>query len=502
MAGLAFSLVVSGLLTAAAAPDPFSFEGPRARAATERPGGFFLHGNVPFTLVPEQGTGSATLEVQDRVDAERATYGDAGHLSATFRLGGTTYGVELTQVGFPPLAGGPRSIWHPVSGGVMLDRDLYGDTGVGFPYMTRVHAAAAVWGVGRVSRNGQLLTDHAIIHAAALSAGAFADDDTHALLSSARAGDSELVVLAWNLPVDLEPRGFIQFVFDDVSIDVQGQSLPRLAVVPTGSGAPSSEVPGGASLGAAPTLETGGTGTGGSGQGTSEVFAEPSATTALQGGIVGLVGVAAVASGATLPTVPGTVQSATGGTPAATAVPPTTAGVSTTGAPPTSGAAVAVSVQLAASPQSGTPGVATNGQLPPAGDVQGFGAPATAGTTAGTVSTIGGFTVVPLTAGSSSASATAVATGTGTSAVAGAPREQSPGLPATPAPANASPATPVTPLPASPAPANAAAAVPLPATPAPLNASPAASAATPLIATPAPLNAAPASAVTPVVPVR
>src|SRR5215213_8503699 len=177
MAGLASTLVVSGLLAAAA--DPFSFEGARARAQTERPGGFFLHGNVPFTNVPERGTGSASLEVQDRVGAERATYGDAGRLSATFQLGGTTYGVELVQVGFPPLEGSPRRIWHPVAGGVMLGQELYGDTGLGFPNMTRVRAAAAVWGVGRVTRNGQLLTDTALIHASALSAGAFADDDTH-----------------------------------------------------------------------------------------------------------------------------------------------------------------------------------------------------------------------------------------------------------------------------------------------------------------------------------
>ena len=60
MAGLASTLVLSGLLAAAA--DPFSFEGLRARASTERPGGFFLHGDVPFTLIPERGTGSASLE--------------------------------------------------------------------------------------------------------------------------------------------------------------------------------------------------------------------------------------------------------------------------------------------------------------------------------------------------------------------------------------------------------------------------------------------------------
>ncbi|HET9451034.1 MAG TPA: hypothetical protein VFO83_09145, partial [Aggregicoccus sp.] len=89
MAGLASTLVVSGLLAAAA--DPFSFEGLRARASTERPGGFFLHGNVPFSTVPEQGVGAASLEVQDRVGSARATYGDAGSLSAHFQLGGTRY---------------------------------------------------------------------------------------------------------------------------------------------------------------------------------------------------------------------------------------------------------------------------------------------------------------------------------------------------------------------------------------------------------------------------
>jgi len=73
----------------------------------------------------------------------------------------------------------------------------------------------------------------------------------------ARPGDTELYVMVWNLPPEAEPRGFIQFGFDDVVIDVDGFQVPAVAVVPTagvpeGVEPPTTPVPGGASLGAVP----------------------------------------------------------------------------------------------------------------------------------------------------------------------------------------------------------------------------------------------------------
>ena len=237
MAGPFTTLLLSGFL--ASSPGGFTFEGREASARTERPDGFFIHGPLPFTDLAERGTGGASLSVEDRVSLPGATYGDLGQLSATFRLGVVEYRVELTRPGFPPAqvrgqaASGPlpRPPPHAIGGGVLLDVPLYGDSGLGWSAMTRTHAAAAVWGVGSVWRNGQLLTDTAFVHAAALAAGAYTDDETHRLLRQARFGDTELVVLVWNLPALVEPRGFIQFVLEDVSISVDGTSVASRAVV-------------------------------------------------------------------------------------------------------------------------------------------------------------------------------------------------------------------------------------------------------------------------------
>ncbi|XXF75854.1 hypothetical protein P2318_22700 [Myxococcaceae bacterium GXIMD 01537] len=241
MAGILSTLVVSGLL--AATPDVFTFDGPEVTARTTSPTGFFIQGATPAESQTERGSGSAVLTVRDRITEPLATYGDAARLDARFRIAGTDYTVELTSAGFPPVqalegVSGPipRRLPWPVGGGVRLDVDLNGGSGIGFPAATRVHAAAAVWGVGRVTRNGQVLTDTALIHAAALSAGARSDDDTHGMLPIARPGDLELSVLAWNLPRSQEPRGFIEFGFDDVSIERDGAFFPAVAVYPNTAG--------------------------------------------------------------------------------------------------------------------------------------------------------------------------------------------------------------------------------------------------------------------------
>ncbi|QRK07995.1 hypothetical protein JQX13_49935 [Archangium violaceum] len=262
MAGFLSSFVLTGLL--AAGPVGFTFDGPEATARTVGNVGFFTQGPTPFTDLFERGTGSAELSARDRISDARALYGDAGSLVATFDIAGDSYRVELDQVGFPPaqaLAGKsmtgalPPPPAQAIAGGVVLNQDMHGGAPLGAPNMSRVRAAVALWGVGRVWRNGQLLTDTAVIHAAALERGAHADDDTFRTLPVARPGDTELDVLVWNLPREAEPRGFIQFDFEDVAITVDGVDVPAVAVVPTagvfvGVAPPSSPVPGGASLGA------------------------------------------------------------------------------------------------------------------------------------------------------------------------------------------------------------------------------------------------------------
>ncbi|MBU8898269.1 hypothetical protein KRR26_21905 [Corallococcus sp. M34] len=239
MAGTFITLLLSGLLVAAPGEGGFTFEGLKASARTEQPDGFFTQGTLPFTDLAERGFGEASLDVEDRVSLPGATFGDRARLDARFRIGGVDYRVELTQAGFPPrqtLAQAPAFALpkpppHVIEGGVMLGRAVYGDSGVGWRATTRAHAAIAVWGVGSVWRNGRLLTDAAFVHAAALDAGIFADDDTHRIQRQARPGDTELLILVWNLPPEAEPRGFLQFGFDRVAITVGGTPVRSVAFV-------------------------------------------------------------------------------------------------------------------------------------------------------------------------------------------------------------------------------------------------------------------------------
>jgi hypothetical protein len=291
MVGIFSPFMVAGLLMAS--PAGFTFDGPEVTARTVGNVGYFTQGPTPFTDLFERGAGSAQLSVRDRIADPRATYGDAGRLEATFTLGATTYRVELDQPGFPPAQAsqgtGPLPLppAQPIAGGVVVNQDLHGGAALGSPAMTRVHAAAALWGVGRLWRNGQLITDTAIIHAAALSRGAHADDDTFRTLPVAREGDTELSVLVWNLPPQLEPRGFIQFDFDDVAIEVNGLEVPALAAVPTagafvGVAPPSTPVPGGVFLGGvaasnvpSSTSSSSQQGTGGAGQANARQTGSP-----------------------------------------------------------------------------------------------------------------------------------------------------------------------------------------------------------------------------------
>ncbi|WP_257456224.1 hypothetical protein [Archangium lipolyticum] len=300
MAGILSSVMLAGLLTAG--PDGFSFDGPEVTARSVGNVGFFTQGNVPFTDLFERGTGSVELTVRDRIGDPRATYGDSGSLVATFVIAGESYRVELDRAGFPPaqaLSGTvtgalPPPPAQPIGGGVVLNQSLHGMSGLGFSTTTQVHAVAAVWGVGRVWRNGALLSDTALIYASALSHGAHADDDTFRVLPVARQGDTEVEVLVWNLPPASEPRGFIQLGFDDVAITVDGASVPSVAAMPAaglfaGVPPPSTPVPGGSSPASVPTTSSqqqqqqqgvGGSGLAGTGQtGTGAVAGTQSGAT-------------------------------------------------------------------------------------------------------------------------------------------------------------------------------------------------------------------------------
>jgi hypothetical protein len=166
----------------------------------------------------------------DRTEDDFAVSGDSGRLEAQFRVAGDAYTVELESVGGNRARAFAR---HPIGGGVIFDREIYGYSGIGSPRTTQGHAAFALWGVGRVLKNGRLCSETALVHAAALSRGAHADDGTHRLLPEARDGDAEIHVLVEHLPAGCVPAGFIEFWFDDVQVEVDGTGIPSLPFVDT-----------------------------------------------------------------------------------------------------------------------------------------------------------------------------------------------------------------------------------------------------------------------------
>jgi len=518
MVGTLFQVTMVGLL-AAAPSGAFTFEGTQASARTTSPAGFFAQGTTPYPNLYERGLGSATLTAEDRVPAFGATYGDKGRVEAEFRLGQVQYRVELTQPGFPPVeASGaaaarspaPRPSF-PVGGGVILDHDLNGGSGLGWMPTTQVHAAAVVWGVGSVWRNGQLLTDTALIQAAALSHGAHADDETHRILGMARAGDTELDVLVWNLPPSAEPRGFLQFSFDDVEIELADRPVNSVAVLPnvmgqeSGGGMTTTGGFGGNGTFVSPTPRPPpGEGVGGAG---FDVTAAPETgtpggpVTPVSPGTLGgpaspdigaipgvSVGTEATQTGTAAPGVPGVPSEPITGpaTGVATVGPGAVTPDTISGTFPTTGAPTPP-----ANISGFMPGTPAPGSLLAEEQTVATGAPSPGGSaesgvaidsTPPTLSNAGTFTV-PISAPNFNNFA-----GTG---------QVSPGILATAPPIGTDRAIPTPPLLGSPAPLTASSGTPLLGTPAPLTAAPPPA----LITTPAPANATPGAVTsTPVAP--
>ena len=204
---------------------------------------FFMTGLDPTADAWSSNLGTVAITAEDRVQLPAATYGDQATLHAEVRDGGDLWALDLTTPGFPPDASGassPLRAWvrFPIFGGVVTGADLQGFTGMGLLRGPKVHAAAAIWGEGTVHLNGQLVTDHALIEADALSAGGHADDQSFRTLPAAREGDAEIIVFASNLPTALAPRGFLLVGFDNVQISVGGQAVAtQLSIPSTGTAA-------------------------------------------------------------------------------------------------------------------------------------------------------------------------------------------------------------------------------------------------------------------------
>lgn len=229
------AFVVAGL-TAAEPTHDFDLDGPGAEASAQGRA-FATLGPVPFADLQVEGRGEATLQVQQRIEAVQATYGDLARFHATAAFGVQHVEVELIEAGLPPALRNELSLAPPgdIEGGVAFDQTLYGSwVGLG-SYATPVQAAISVWGVGRVSLNGHVLTERALVHVTALSASAHTDDASFQQLSEARPGDLEIGVLALGVP----ELGFVQLGFDrDVQIAIAGEPVQQATTAELEAGMP------------------------------------------------------------------------------------------------------------------------------------------------------------------------------------------------------------------------------------------------------------------------
>jgi len=229
MGALSALLLAAAAAAGPAAPAPardaFRFDGPEASAtAGGGPAVLRLGGTV------REGAGSAFLRGEDRVRAREMTYGDAGELWMRVAVGGDVYRVELDAVGFPPEQalpkGSKRSWWkrpegpprrpeHGVEGGVVLGRVVNGGSGLGLRDMPARRAAVALWGIGRLYRNDELVAARARVAAQALPG---ADEVTKEGTLRARARGNELDVFVDGVPEGVSKAGFLHFVIEGAAI--------------------------------------------------------------------------------------------------------------------------------------------------------------------------------------------------------------------------------------------------------------------------------------------
>jgi len=229
MGALSALLLAAAAAAAPAAPAPardaFRFDGPEASATADGgPAVLRLGGTL------REGTGSAFLRGEDRVRAREMTYGDAGELWMRVAVGGDVYRVELDAVGFPPeqaLPKGSRRSWwrrveapprspeRGVEGGVVLGRVVNGGSGLGLRDMPARRAAVALWGIGRLYRNDELVAARARIAAQALPGQQEVSKEG---TLRARSGGNQLDVFVDGVRAGVAKAGFLHFVIEGVAI--------------------------------------------------------------------------------------------------------------------------------------------------------------------------------------------------------------------------------------------------------------------------------------------
>lgn len=114
---------------------------------------------TPFSDNFSPTTGGFTMSLTDATATDAATTRDKIDFRAEFQSpdGSHTYVVEVQQ----PLAHG---FAFPFFGGVATNMLLHGISGIGTPLMPTEYTYAAFWGVGTISRDGEVVNERQLVH--------------------------------------------------------------------------------------------------------------------------------------------------------------------------------------------------------------------------------------------------------------------------------------------------------------------------------------------------
>ena len=131
-----------------------------------RDGASASHNDPMFNLFGSQVAkidGEIKVEAIDRIGEDKAIERentekakDEANVSGWFRgQDGAKYEFKITKVQPAQPNGEERTHFGGVASNVLL----FGDTGVGTPLLPKVKAGCAIWGIGRLERNGQLVSE-------------------------------------------------------------------------------------------------------------------------------------------------------------------------------------------------------------------------------------------------------------------------------------------------------------------------------------------------------
>lgn len=134
----------------------------------------FTNTSVPtaFSNEYEQVNGTFQAHMTDitRVDDPDSNDTAEAEFIFTDPTGENEYRVVLTEII-------PVGVDHPFMGGVIVDSYLHGRTGIGTRMVPTTYAYGALWGVGDLYINGELVSDNRLVHIMATEQVRTTDDE-------------------------------------------------------------------------------------------------------------------------------------------------------------------------------------------------------------------------------------------------------------------------------------------------------------------------------------